>query len=253
MSIALFISPHLDDVAFSCGATLARLSADGWRTVLCTIFTGSVESPIGFALACQTDKGLPADVDYMALRRGEDEKVARILGASQIVHWPFVEAPHRGYNSAPELFAGVRADDEVWMEIVKPLRELLARERPDVAYLPQGIGGHVDHWQVIRAFLACDWKGHVRWYRDTPYIIRDPGAQRDALVLSLGREIAEEFSDDMLEKKIAACAAYRTQIGFQFGGEDGLREKLTALAASEASVMGSGGFAERFWETAEMQ
>ncbi len=252
MPTALFISPHLDDVAFSCGAMLARLSADGWRTVLCTIFTGSVDNPTGFALACQTDKELSADVDYMALRREEDKQAARILGASEVIHWPFLEAPHRGYYSAPELFAGVRADDEAWMGIMKLLQELLARERPDAVYLPQGIGGHVDHRQVIRAFIACGWLGLVRWYRDTPYIIRDPAAQRDVLVPSLGMEVAEEFSEAMLGKKIAACAAYGTQIGFQFGGKDGVREKLTALAASEALVMGSGGFAERFWETAAL-
>ena len=65
MSTTLFLSPHLDDVAFSCGATVAKLARDG-RAVVATMFTASVAAPRGFALACQTDKGLPEDADYMA-------------------------------------------------------------------------------------------------------------------------------------------------------------------------------------------
>ena len=72
MPTALFLSPHLDDVAFSCGGALLRLTDDpDWRVVLCTVFTASVPDPQGFALRCQTDKGIPAEVDYMALRRTE--------------------------------------------------------------------------------------------------------------------------------------------------------------------------------------
>ena len=60
MPLALALSPHLDDAAFSCGGTLAALAAEGWEVAVATLFTASVEAPTGFALACQTDKGLPA-------------------------------------------------------------------------------------------------------------------------------------------------------------------------------------------------
>jgi len=246
MPTALAISPHLDDIAFSCGATLAKLSAQGWRTVLLTTFTASVKNPTGFALACQTDKGLAPEVDYMAMRRAEDKEAARILGASEVEHWSFLEAPHRGYGSAPELFGALREDDAVWSEMVKPLWGLLYGESPDIVFLPQGIGGHVDHRQVIRAFLETQWPGTVRWYRDTPYIIRNPSALRDAAVPSTGREVVEVFPEDVLTKKIAASAAYVTQIGFQFGGVEGVQEKLAALAVQES---GGAGYGERFWET----
>ncbi len=73
---ALFLSPHLDDVAFSCGGTLVGLAAGGWETHLATAFTASVPDPQGFALACQLDKGLGPEVDYMALRRAEDHAFA---------------------------------------------------------------------------------------------------------------------------------------------------------------------------------
>ena len=82
MPHALALSPHLDDAAFSCGGTLARLAAAGWRVTLCTAFTRSVPDPTGFALACQLDKGLGPEVDYMALRRAEDDAACAALGAT---------------------------------------------------------------------------------------------------------------------------------------------------------------------------
>ncbi len=68
--------------------------------MLVTAFTRSVVPAHGFALACQLDKGLAPDVDYMALRRQEDRDAADILRFSA-VHWlDLLEAPHRGYGSA---------------------------------------------------------------------------------------------------------------------------------------------------------
>ncbi len=104
MPTALALSPHLDDAAFSAGGLLATLAEAGWRVVMATLFTQSVPAPEGFALACQLDKGLGPEVDYMALRRGEDDRAARALGIAPPLHLPFREAPHRGYGSAPELF-----------------------------------------------------------------------------------------------------------------------------------------------------
>ena len=79
MPTALALSPHLDDAAFSCGGTLARLAGAGWRVVVATAFTATVPEPSGFALACQLDKGLAPEVDYMALRRDEDAAAMRAL------------------------------------------------------------------------------------------------------------------------------------------------------------------------------
>jgi hypothetical protein len=69
MPTALALSPHLDDAAFSCGGLLHALGAAGWDVATVTVFTASVADPTGFALACQTDKGLGPEVDYMDLRR----------------------------------------------------------------------------------------------------------------------------------------------------------------------------------------
>jgi LmbE family N-acetylglucosaminyl deacetylase len=242
MPTALFISPHLDDVAFSCGGTLLRLRDRGWRIVVCTTFTRSMPDPQGFALACQTDKGLPPDIDYMALRRGEDRVFAAIANVD-LIHLPLPEAPHRGYHSAAELFGGVHDGDEIWRDLAGQLLDLAADLVPELMFAPQGLGNHVDHVQVIRAISTADLHDRTCWYRDTPYALRQPDALPSSLLpdglIERGVRI-----DRVLDRKIEGCCAYATQIGFQFGGADGVRSKLTAFHQAEAQRMGIDGAAE---------
>ena len=109
MPTALILSPHLDDAVFSCGGLMAQLVDSGWCTVMATAFTATVLPVTGFPLACQLDKGLSAEVDYMALRREEDRRAASVLGVQDVRWLDLPEAPHRGYGSAPELFGEIRA------------------------------------------------------------------------------------------------------------------------------------------------
>ena len=243
MRAALFLSPHLDDVAFSCGGTLVRLAREGWGVHLATVFTRSVLNPTGFALACQLDKGLGPDVDYMALRRAEDREFAERAGATDVHHLDLPEAPHRGYASAPELFADVRQDDAVGADVRERLARLVTDVRPDVLFAPQGIGGHVDHVQTIRAVLALGGGLPVVWYRDAPYAIRFPKAPpADALPEGLGEQAVDVSS--ALDAKLSATSAYATQLGFQFGGEEAMRSVLGDFAKAEAYRCGVEGAAE---------
>lgn len=224
----LFISPHLDDVAFSCGGTLAACGGSGHEVTVCTIFTASVPGPQGFALACQLDKGLDGSIDYMSLRRAEDLVCGETLNIANIIHLPFREAPHRGYESAPALFAGIRDDDRVSRQIAEELQHLAGPY--DFVFAPQGIGGHVDHLQTIRAVKEAGLAERALWYRDTPYAIR----AGDAEPCSSARLYCD--IELTLVKKIEGCSAYLTQVPFQFGGPDQLRQNLTSFHAAEARV-----------------
>ena len=232
MPTALFLSPHLDDVAFSCGGLLAQLGDAGWRTVMVTAFTATVLPATGFALACQTDKGLEPEVDYMALRRAEDRVAADILGVSDLRWLGLPEAPHRGYGSAPALLAG-------------QLSALVDELRPDIVLAPQGLGNHVDHRQMIRAVLNVAPQ-YLAFYRDTPYAIRNPDAVPHVDRSDL-RECALGITDG-LERRIAASCGYASQVGFQFGGPAPLAAALREFALRE----GQGRPAERFLAVAEL-
>jgi LmbE family N-acetylglucosaminyl deacetylase len=212
----LAVSPHLDDAVFSAGASLARLADAGHDVTVLTCFTASVPGTTGFALACQTDKGLAPEVDYMALRRDEDTAATAVLGATP-VHLPLPEAPHRGYASAPALFAGVRPDDGVWQDLLTRLRSYDA----DLWLAPQGLGGHVDHLQVVRAVTALGRP--TLWWRDAPYALRSPDAGRSP---DLPGGLVEVTLREDRGRRGDACAHYATQLGFQFGGEAGMRAAL---------------------------
>jgi LmbE family N-acetylglucosaminyl deacetylase len=213
------VSPHLDDAAFSVGGTLAALADAGHEVTVVTCFTRSVPDPAGFALACQLDKGLPADVDYMARRRDEDAAAMAVLGAGSL-HLDLPEAPHRGYTSAPDLFAGVHDGDDVWRSVCGALADVPG----DLWLAPQALGGHVDHLQVLRAVAALDRP--VLWWRDSPYVLREPRAAPGP-DLPAGLTPLELPQD--LARRADACACYATQLGFQFGGPERMRAALAGL------------------------
>ncbi len=239
MRHAVAVSPHLDDAVFSAGATIGGLVAAGWRVRVVTCFTLSVADPSPFALSTQLDKGLPADVDYLALRRREDTAALTVLGAEP-VHLPLPEAPHRGYTSAPDLFAGVHDDDR----IVDDLRAALAPHLAgaDVVLAPQAIGDHADHRVAVDAVAAL--APEALWWRDTPYVLRRPDAVPWTGVPAGGEQAVDVAAH--LTAKIAAARCYATQLGLQFGGAEHVGPQLRRLAATEAARTGSAAPSEVF-------
>lgn len=219
MRTLLAISPHLDDAIFSAGSTIARASRRGWRTVIATVFTGNVSQPKGFALACQLDKGLGPDVDYMALRREEDLAACALVGA-EAIHLPYLEAPHRGYEDAPALFGAVHADDEAITTVARGLADLIAAVSPTRILAPFGLGGHVDHLIVRDAVHLAAAARAVYLWEDWPYLERVAAHNRTA-----ARFVRSDA--ELQAVKLAACAAYETQLGFQFGGKPQLAELLS--------------------------
>lgn len=229
--VALALSPHLDDAAFSCGGTLARLARSGWRVVVATAFTRSVPNPAGFALACQTDKGIAADIDYMALRRLEDANAMALLGAEPL--WlDFPEAPHRGYQSAAALFGDALADDDVEIQLEAAIRALVTELAPGVMLAPQAIGRHVDHLLLVRALDKVIANVKTLWWRDFPYSARPQACQPLAAHFQTLEEIGVDVAatEDL---RYQACAAYESQLGFQFGGVAGLAARLAETGTHE--------------------
>lgn len=226
MPHALALSPHLDDAAFSCGGTLARLVQAGWEVTVCTAFTLSVARPTRFALACQTDKGLPPEADYMAIRRAEDAAACAALGARPV--WlPLPEAPHRGYADAAALFGPSREDDHV----DAALAELLVPMNADLVLAPQAVGGHVDHVQVVRALQRVLPAGAaVLWWTDFPYAARPQSARPFGTAMGA---LSERLVEGDATARHRACAAYATQLGYQFGGPAGLARALAEAGPLE--------------------
>ncbi len=175
----------------------------------------------------------------MKLRRAEDCQAAKILNTSEVLHLNFAEAPHRGYQSAAELFAEIKKEDEIWRAVAEHLVLLEDIHQPDLIFAPQGLGNHVDHLQTVRAareYLAAE---KICWYRDMPYAMRQPNAPTADLPTGNLSEMPLDISP-YLERKITACAAYASQINFQFGGADKLMNALQRFHHSEATRINGG-------------
>jgi len=91
---------------------------------------------------------------------------------------------------------------------------------------------------LVRALRAMAPPGPVLWWRDFPYTTRADTPRRpfeDALAGF--PEVALPTDPDA---KHAACAAYATQLDYQFGGAEGLARALAATGGQEvARLQGS--------------
>lgn len=171
MTVALFLSPHLDDAILSCAGRILRHVARGERAVLLTVFSH-------------------ADSDHAAAwaaRRREDERAAARLGAEP--RWlGMPDAPYRDPAYAAfdfDVLTGPHAPgDAQWRErLTTRLREELAVLQPHIVYVPLGVGDHVDHRLVFEA--AAGLHPRLRCYEDHPYALVPHAVRRrlDALGL----------------------------------------------------------------------
>jgi LmbE family N-acetylglucosaminyl deacetylase len=82
----LVLSPHLDDAALSCGASMARAVDEGWRVAVVVFFAGrpAPGSLTPGAQAYHEQSGLGDDA--MDARIGEDEAAMALLSAESRRH-----------------------------------------------------------------------------------------------------------------------------------------------------------------------
>ncbi|WP_051907843.1 PIG-L deacetylase family protein [Flavimarina sp. Hel_I_48] len=249
----LLISPHLDDAVFSVGGIAAELAAQGTEVSILTCFTQSVKNPTGFALACQLDKNLPADVDYMELRRLEDQKACQLLGIK--TYWgDLPEAPHRGYTSAKELFQDLKKQDTIAEKLLPLIEKWIEEIKPGLVLYPKGIGNHVDHQQVCNVMQQLKKRfatiNYLQWY-DQPYLMRNPDSLTENPIVQnkVSVEILKGLFKENSEKpilfdlksvnmlKFQACAAYESQVNFQFNSADKLAGYFIDSAEGEMNFL----------------
>jgi LmbE family N-acetylglucosaminyl deacetylase len=189
----IYLSPHLDDVALSCGGLVwqqaesrtqremqlgveASAGGDGPAVAIWTICAGdppkNAHSPFAESLHVRWATG----PDAVAARRAEDFTSCERLGAVAR-HFAIPDAIYRLspaggsplYTSDEALFGELSLEEH---GLVDSLRGELEEALPPRAELvcPLGIGGHVDH-RLVRA--AAESLSRSLWYyADYPYAVR---------------------------------------------------------------------------------
>jgi LmbE family N-acetylglucosaminyl deacetylase len=230
----VFLSPHFDDVALSCGGIVAMATAAGERVLVVTV-CGALPSPE--ARSSLTDKihrvrGFADGVAYVSARREEDRAAAAILGAH--IEWgSSLDAIYRrpaDYNRSATLVGPPVSGDPLFPEAAMLIADLRRRFPRATFYAPLAIGGHIDH-RVISA-AARTGGGDVCFYEEFPHgAVPGPRMPRGkSEVIDVGVHASQ---------RVAAVLCYRSQIRPLFGDEDAAR------AAVNAHVESTGG--ERIW------
>ena len=251
MTTAIFLAPHYDDVALSCGGTVAALADGSAAPLVVTIFGGTPATTDLTAFArWQHERWGTAGRGAVAVRQDEERAAAAILRCATRT-LPYLDAIYRGdrYLSDDALFGPVLAADQPSIDqLVADLVALpeLVAEPAAALYVPLAIGNHVDHQIVFQVGEILAARGlRVLAYEDFPYaLLGDARARRLA---ALGDTLGEPELVSIaatLPRRIGAIEAYRTQVPTIFRFTDNWPAVVTAWARE---VGGGRGVSERFW------
>jgi LmbE family N-acetylglucosaminyl deacetylase len=243
----IYVSPHLDDAALSCGGRIWQQVRAGERVLVVMVFAGvpALDTPLSpFARELHAQWGLAADAPLR--RREEDREALARLGAGA-AYWPYLDCIYRQtpdghfpYDGEEALFGEFHSAEEGLVAELTGRLSALPLGQGGALYVPLGVGHHVDHQVVRRAAEGLEGVVH---YEDYPYAAR-PEALEAALGAGLWQAELASLSQEALEAKIAAIACYSSQFS-TLGWADAAEMAAAVRAFAEQS--GGGEPAERYW------
>lgn len=253
----IYLAPHLDDAALSCGGTIHARRARGEPVLVITIlagrFVGGELSPL--AARIHADCGLLPQM--VATRRAEDLAALSLLDA-QVVHLDLLDAIYRTapdgrwlYGQLADLFGAPDAADPLTgqgaEEVAEQLAALLPPPGQATLYAPLAVGRHVDHQIVHAVARRLVARGQrLAFYEDYPYA-EAPDAPDAALEAAGGGDwpveiVPLEAAD--LVAKVSALGYYRSQLPSLFGCAEAMPGRVWAFATTRAPGVP---LAERLW------
>ena len=236
----IFLSPHLDDVALSCGGLVWDLTRQGQRVEIWTLMAGLPPdadfSP--FAQQLHRNWGISGTEAILA-RRAEDQAACTVLGA-EMRHFDWPDAIYRRDPLTGEPI--VNNDDQLFSQIPEPtlvdqIAEMITKTLPAGSHLvlPMGLGNHVDHQAVVQVGIKVG-RGEYT-YADYPYITQ----HFNSPVLRDGswHTVRYPLDEDALVAWQSAVLCYTSQLSTFWCDEEEMRLALRNYLA------GGGG---RLWE-----
>ena len=264
----LFLSPHFDDGALSCGGLIHRLARQGDPVRLLTIMAGDPPDPLpDTPLIHELHARWNAGVNPVAARREEDRVAAQLLNAQ--LEFAFIpDCVYRTADAVPlypdgeSIFGAIHPDDPARQALASILSAQIGALRNEarlvptkdsptlsgdpVLYAPLGAGHHVDHQLVTQWLLGKmnDLPFPARFYEDYPYSEDNSTLQQALDLFPVRLEPETIFLDEAdYEAKCAAIAAYTSQISTFWESPEEMRARIRA----HMFKTGDGHLAERCW------
>lgn len=228
----IYLSPHLDDAALSCGGQIYMATQRGERVLIVTITAGDPVAPMSsYAESLHTRWEL---VNATEERRQEDLAACAILGAESL-HWDVPDCIYRVdahgkpfYVSDEDIFGAVAPAE---MALVGELAERM-RALPTARYVvvPLTVGNHVDHTLTQLAAEGAYTPPSLFYYEDYPYAQQLGKLSR---VLESGHWVGDTvvLSPVALQAKFEAVAAFRSQLSTFFRDRADLEAQVGGYAA----------------------
>jgi LmbE family N-acetylglucosaminyl deacetylase len=234
---AIYLSPHLDDAALSCGGQIFQASAAGQSILIATVTAGDPPQDSVSAYAQSLHDRWELATNAVATRRAEDIAACAILGAD-VLHWPIPDCIYRldagskqpFYVSDADIFGKVHAAEAGLVEMLATYMRQLPTW--DHLFVPLTIGQHVDH-RLTRLAAEMAFAGRpISYYEDYPYA-QKPGAVEQVIPPGAPgwQATAIPLTENALQTKIAAILAFRSQISTFWTDQADLQRQIYGYAA----------------------
>jgi len=229
---AIYLSPHLDDVALSCGGQIFGLTQNGHPVLIVTIMAGTPTSNNPSQYAQSLHQRWELNQDVVESRKSEDIAACKILGADW-QHWDFLDCIYRThpqtkeplYTSDEEIFGRIHpAESSLINSIASQLAQLPASNR---LFAPLTLGHHVDH-QLTR--LAAEKifpvPKNLLYYEDYPYAQHHSGEQLIAQETGVWVRDLVILNESSITARINSIKCFKSQLSTFFTSEEDLEKQI---------------------------
>ena len=243
----IFISPHPDDVAFSCYGSITNPLATGSRALMVTVFGRSVFLEVKDPNMKMEDE----DVKHVSrIRLLEDEAFARYVNCD-IETLVLPDTSIRYPNRLGQRTDVLPTQDPIYQDVLNDLRPILENfiNQGVHIYVPLGIGEHLDHL-IVRCAVQelCNSSqiltancAELRFYEDIPQATRFTEIEKLHYArhnVHLSAISSKVDLDQRWSRKLKGMQLYKSQL---------VSSILEAADGHAKSLASSKGRAERNW------
>lgn len=234
----VYLSPHLDDVVFSCGGLIFQQANRGEEVLILTICAGEPTADTISSFAEELHSRWEELDSPSQTRKREDRAACKRIGASY-VHLDILDAIYRKdeneidlYPTEISIFGPLSASDTNLIEkVTNHISDLLSRDT--ILYAPLCFRGHVDHRLTRMAAEAL--RVPLHYFRDLPYAGRGYDVP-SYLGIPEGEERLHPLNDDEIATWRNAIMDYTSQFSTFWPEGDSLKSEMGKIIESWGGI-----------------
>lgn len=232
---AIYLAPHLDDAALSCGGQIAQRTAAGERVLIVTVMAGDPSSGAASEYIESLHTRWQLADDAAAQRRAEDARACALLGADFVhlgapdcIYRLHPETSEPFYTSDPDIFGDVHPLETGMVEQIAT--ELATLPAASDVFAPLTLGHHVDHL-LVRQAAEQVWGTQLGYYEDYPYAQKAGALEQVIGAGDVGWQPSViPLADVDQRRKISAILAFVSQMSTFFTDENDLNRQVRGYA-----------------------